>query len=123
MITQSEIDTIEYEIMQKFHQGYRRLMQETHENLKSALKKRQQELDMKELEKKPEYIIDPTMYSTVKEFAKKYSSMVTMGGLRHTIFYADTNGAKCFIRKVGRRILINEQKYFAWIESQNKDPK
>lgn len=41
-----------------------------------------------------------------------------IGGLRHLIFYAKTNGFDACIRRVGRRVLIDEAKYFEWVESQ-----
>lgn len=37
-----------------------------------------------------------------------------IGGLRHLIFHEDTNGfSECVVR-IGRRVLIDEQKFFAW---------
>lgn len=41
-----------------------------------------------------------------------------IGGLRHLIFFADTNGFNKVIRRVGRRILIDEQAFFAWVDQQ-----
>lgn len=41
-----------------------------------------------------------------------------IGGLRHLIFFAETNGFKKVIRRVGRRILIDEQAFFAWVDQQ-----
>lgn len=37
------------------------------------------------------------------------------GGLRHLIFYAESNGFHAVIRRVGRRVLIDEAAFFAWI--------
>lgn len=45
-----------------------------------------------------------------------------VGGLRHLIFHAETNGFKKCIRRVGRRVLIDEAAYFSWVEAQ-KDKK
>lgn len=42
-----------------------------------------------------------------------------LGGLRHLVFNAATNGFAPCIRKVGKRILISEVDFFEWIESQN----
>lgn len=39
------------------------------------------------------------------------------GGLRHLIFYANTNGFDRVIRRVGRRVLIDETAFFQWVES------
>ena len=44
----------------------------------------------------------------------------TIGGLRHLIEHADQNGFHKVIRRVGRRILLDEGKWFAWIEEQNQ---
>lgn len=41
------------------------------------------------------------------------------GGLRHLIFYAEDNGFFRVIRRVGRRVLINEDAFFKWVEEQN----
>lgn len=43
-----------------------------------------------------------------------------LGGLRHLIFNAHENGFDKVIRRVGRRVLIDEQKFFAWVESQGQ---
>jgi len=41
-----------------------------------------------------------------------------IGGLRHLIFHAEKNGfSKCIVR-VGRRILIDEDKFFDWARSE-----
>ena len=61
----------------------------------------------------------PTML-TVKQFAKKHPAF-PIGGLRHSIFNADTNGlnkAGAIVRK-GRRVLINEEKFFVWVQEGN----
>jgi hypothetical protein len=42
------------------------------------------------------------------------------GGLRHLIFYAKTNGFDRVIKRVGRRVLIDEAAFFQWIECQEK---
>ena len=41
------------------------------------------------------------------------------GGLRHLIFHAKTNGFSSVIRRVGRRILIDEAAFFQWVEESN----
>jgi len=60
----------------------------------------------------------------VQQFATKYPAF-SVGGLRHQIFNEDSNGLKTAgaIVRNGRRVLINEPKYFAWIESQAKGGK
>ena len=57
-------------------------------------------------------------YLTVKQFAKKHQAF-PQGGLRHKIFHADKNGlAKSgAILRDGRKILLNEAKFFVWLEN------
>ena len=43
-----------------------------------------------------------------------------VGGLRHLIFHADQNGFNTVIRRVGRRLLIDESAFFEWISQQSK---
>ncbi len=61
------------------------------------------------------------VYSTVTQFPTKYPAF-TKGGLRFQIFNAETNGlgASGAIVRMGRKILIDEQKYFAWIQGGAK---
>ncbi|AOW57609.1 TPA: hypothetical protein JBK40_02365 [Legionella pneumophila] len=55
--------------------------------------------------------------STVKQFCQKYPAF-TEGGIRDRIFYADSNGLKKFgaILRNGRRVLIDEEKFFQWLK-------
>lgn len=43
-----------------------------------------------------------------------------IGGLRYLIFHSTRNGFSSVIRRVGRRVLISEPDFFAWVEKQNK---
>lgn len=47
-----------------------------------------------------------------------YHAWPPLGGLRHLIFNAQTNGFARVIRRVGRRVLIDEQEFFAWVNKQ-----
>ena len=38
-----------------------------------------------------------------------------IGGLRHLIFHAKTNGFNTVICRVGRRVLIDERAFFGWV--------
>ncbi|MBY4594146.1 hypothetical protein K3217_01150 [bacterium BD-1] len=40
-----------------------------------------------------------------------------IGGLRHLVFFEKTNGFDRVVRRVGRRVLIDEASFFAWVES------
>lgn len=44
-----------------------------------------------------------------------------VGGLRHLIFYAKTNGFAHCLRRVGKRVLIDEAKFFEWVEAQGEN--
>lgn len=52
----------------------------------------------------------------VTEWAKTHS-WPPIGGLRHLIFNASTNGFDKVIRRVGRRVLIDEAAFFTWLDS------
>jgi hypothetical protein len=60
------------------------------------------------------------IYSTVNQFTDKHRAFTT-GGMRALIFNENTNGiAKAgAVVRLGRKVLIDEAKFFAWIESQN----
>ena len=51
------------------------------------------------------------------EWPKRHS-WPPIGGIRHLIFHAKTNGFDAVIRRVGRRVLIDESAFFAWVESK-----
>ncbi len=61
----------------------------------------------------------PTL-STVNQFTAKQPAF-TLGGMRSLIFNEHTNGlAKSgAIVRIGRKVLINEEKFFNWIAAQN----
>lgn len=42
-----------------------------------------------------------------------------IGGLRHLIFNAKSNGFDAVIKRAGRRVLIDEQAFFSWLDKQN----
>lgn len=70
---------------------------------------------------KLEAIMTTPTFSTVKQFSDKYPAF-PIGGLRHRIFHEESNGLKkagAIVRN-GRRVLINEEKFFLWLEDQNK---
>lgn len=62
----------------------------------------------------------PTLLS-VNQFAEKHSAF-TKSGLRALIFNEKQNGlanAGAIVR-IGRKVLIDEQKFFAWLEAHNQ---
>ncbi len=54
---------------------------------------------------------------TVSQFAQKHPAF-TEGGLRYHIFHADKNGFNQCIRRIGRKVLLDEQAVFRWVDSQ-----
>ena len=61
----------------------------------------------------------PTL-STVNQFTAKQPAFTT-GGIRSLIFNENSNGlAKSgAIIRIGRKVLIDNEKFFAWVASQN----
>ena len=59
-------------------------------------------------------------YLTVQQFKAKHTAF-TNGGIRSLIFNEYQNGlAKSgAIIRIGRKVLIHEEKFFLWVESQN----
>lgn len=58
-------------------------------------------------------------FLTIRQFAEKHPAF-PQGGLRSIRFNQDSNGfAPAFLNQ-GRKVLINEQKFFEILESQNK---
>lgn len=60
-------------------------------------------------------------YFTVQQFISKHTAFTT-GGLRFLIFDEHQNGLaeSGAIVRIGRRILIDEAKFFGWVQSHNK---
>jgi len=46
----------------------------------------------------------------------RYHDYPSIAGLRHLTFHEKTNGFDTVVRRIGRRVLINEQAFFAWVE-------
>lgn len=60
-------------------------------------------------------------YLTVGQFVNQHPAF-NLGGLRSLIFNENTNGlaSSVAIVRIGRKVLIDESKFFAWVEAQNK---
>ena len=60
-------------------------------------------------------------YLTVQQFTQKHKAF-TLGGLRSLIFNENTNNlAKSgAIVRIGRKVLIDEAKFFDWVQSQGQ---
>ena len=51
---------------------------------------------------------------------KNYHDWPPEGGIRHLIFNAERNGFKKAFKRVGRRVLVDEQEFFKCVEENNK---
>lgn len=49
----------------------------------------------------------------------EYHPWPTQSALRHLCFHARKNGFDRVIRRIGRRVLIDERQFFRWVEEQN----
>jgi len=60
------------------------------------------------------------IFSTVKQFCGRHPAF-TEGGMRHIIFHEKTNGLaqSGAIVRLGRKVTINESKFFQHLENQN----
>lgn len=67
-------------------------------------------------------ISDGTLRSflTVKQFANKYPAFHE-SSLRWLLFNQDRNGFSAAFVKLGRRVLIDEQKFFQVVDGENQD--
>lgn len=65
--------------------------------------------DNKELEK--------TRYIPAPEW-ENYHPWPKIGGLRNLIFNKKTNGFDKVVKKIGKRVLIDERAFYEWIENQ-----
>lgn len=61
----------------------------------------------------------PTRLIPVPDW-NKHHDWPPVGGLRHLIFHAERNGFSRVIRRVGRRVLIDEAEFFAWVEANGE---
>ncbi|HBC0463165.1 TPA: hypothetical protein I8Y81_000288 [Legionella pneumophila] len=43
-----------------------------------------------------------------------------LGGIRYLIFHKEKNGFNKVIKKVGKRVLIDEAAFFEWVANQGK---
>jgi hypothetical protein len=50
----------------------------------------------------------------------KYHDWPPIGGLRWLIFNEKTNGLSSALKRVGRRVLIDEKKFFEWVNEQGE---
>jgi hypothetical protein len=56
-------------------------------------------------------------YLTVKQMAAKHPAF-SEASLRYHIFHEKTNGFDKVVHRIGRKILINENRFSEWLEGQ-----
>lgn len=54
---------------------------------------------------------------TVAQFSKEHPAF-SQPCLRHLIFNAKNNGFSSVIRRIGSKILIDEESFFDWVQAQ-----
>lgn len=61
------------------------------------------------------------IYLTVQQLTEKHQAF-TYGGIRGLIFNEEKNGLQKSgaIIRIGRKVLIDETKFFAWVAAQNE---
>jgi hypothetical protein len=59
----------------------------------------------------------PTL-TTIKGLSAKYEWALE-GGLRSLVFHRKDNGFDQCIIRIGRKILINEEAFFRWLDEKN----
>lgn len=50
----------------------------------------------------------------------QFHAWPSAAGLRYYVFNGEFNGFDRVFKRVGRRILIDEEAFFAWVEERNK---
>jgi len=59
-------------------------------------------------------------FYSVKEFARRHSGCLTEGALRALIFHdRDAFASKC-VKRIGRKVTIDELEFYAWVDQQNR---
>jgi hypothetical protein len=66
--------------------------------------------------------IPPTRYIPVPHW-EKHHEWPPIGGLRSLIFNRHKNGFDKVVKKIGRRVLIDEAAFFTWVSKQNTGEK
>ena len=62
----------------------------------------------------------PTRLLTINNFVEEHKSFATPGGIRHLIFHSESNGFKSAFKRIGSRVLIDENEFFKCVERNNE---
>lgn len=53
----------------------------------------------------------------------KHHPWPPIGGLRHFVFHAKTNGFDKVVKRAAKRVLIDEAAFFRWVDENNANAK
>ncbi len=62
----------------------------------------------------------PTRLLTINNFVEEHKSFATHGGIRHLIFNAEKLGFKSAFKRIGSRVLIDENEFFKCVNKVNE---
>jgi hypothetical protein len=52
-----------------------------------------------------------------------YHDYPTVPSLRHLVFFEEQNGFSKVIKRIGKKIYLDERSFFEWVEEQNSSSK
>jgi len=61
----------------------------------------------------------PTRLLTIRNFIEEHKSFASNGGIRHLIFHSKSNGFRTAFKRIGSRVLIDENEFFKCVEKIN----
>ena len=64
--------------------------------------------------------LDTTAKTRILPVTKWPHPWPSQNGLRHLIFNAESNGFARCVRRIGRRVLIDEAEFFKWVRDRNE---
>lgn len=56
---------------------------------------------------------------TVDQFCQEHPAF-TPGGMRWLLFHRQNNGLESAVVRVGRKVFIDVERFFAWVDTQNR---
>ena len=62
----------------------------------------------------------PTRLLTINNFVEEHKSFASNGGIRHLIFHSESNGFKTAFKRIGARVLVDEQEFFKCVKNINE---
>jgi hypothetical protein len=61
----------------------------------------------------------PPQLRTVDQFCQEHPAF-TPGGIRWLLFHRQSNGLESAVVRVGRRVFIDVERFFTWVDTQNR---